>query len=108
MKKVLLLLLITSCIHPLFGQDMKTTDTKSPLDGIVDHTENMTMKALTYPPLRAADILWEKRIWRVIDTRQKMNLNFRYPEKPLFTILEEEIMAGRITAYSPEDDRSGT
>ena len=105
MKKIRLVLLFTSCITALFSQNLETTDALKPLDGVVDHTENMPMKALPYPPLRAADILWEKRIWRVIDTRQKMNLNFRYPEMPLFSILEKEIMEGRITAYSPDDDR---
>ncbi|WP_367177076.1 hypothetical protein [uncultured Eudoraea sp.] len=47
------------------------------LDGIVDRSELNTNKALPYPPVRAADILWEKRIWRVIDTREKINLPFR-------------------------------
>jgi len=104
MKKIILLCLITSCIHPVIAQTINLTENEKPLDGIVDHKKNMTMKALPYAPVRTADVLWEKRIWRVIDTREKINLTFRYPKMPLFTILEKGIREGQITAYSPEDE----
>ncbi len=58
---------------------------------------------LPYQPVREADILWEKRIWRVIDVREKQNLAFSYPEAPLVQILAEAARAGQLTAYA--DDR---
>lgn len=60
---------------------------------------------LPYAGVREADILWEKRVWRVIDTREKINLTFRHPEFALFNVLTEGVAAGELSAYSPEDDR---
>ena len=31
-------------------------------------------------PLREADVMWSRKIWREIDLRQKMNHPFYYPE----------------------------
>ena len=61
-------------------------DDDRPLDDIVDKRMIEDRRVLPYQPLREADIFWEKRIWRVIDIREKMNLPFAYPEKPFFTI----------------------
>src|SRR4051812_4981466 len=46
-------------------------------DGAYDRTPH-TMRTLTWQPLREADILWKKRVWREIDTREKQNLAFRF------------------------------
>ncbi len=58
---------------------------------------------LEYEPIREADIPWEKRIWRVIDTREKMNLPFRYPNEPFFNILREIAETGDITIFRDEE-----
>jgi len=60
---------------------------------------------LAYQPIREADILWEKRLWRIIDVREKMNHPFIAPESPLFTILSTAALAGDLPVYSTEDDR---
>ena len=65
----------------------------------------MTSAPLPHPAVREADILWEKRVWRVIDTREKMNLPFRHPDHGLFNIIKDGILSGYLTAYSAEDDR---
>lgn len=75
-----------------------------PLNDIVKRSTVAEKPVLKYEALREADILWEKRIWRVIDTREKMNLAFRYPEMPLFSILYNGIVNEKITAYSAEYD----
>ena len=74
------------------------------LDDIVPRTTLQERTILSYPSLREADIFWEKRIWRVINTREKMNLPFVYPEAPLFDILKVAAEKGDITLYSAEDD----
>jgi len=58
-----------------------------PLDDIVEPTTVATKRVLPYESLREADIFWKKRIWRIIDIREKMNLPFSYPERPFFKIL---------------------
>lgn len=60
------------------------------------------------PPayMRAADIMWKERIWRVIDTRQKMNQDLYYPVQKnanrisLFDLLKDGILSGEISAYN--------
>jgi gliding motility associated protien GldN len=81
-----------------------TETTAPPLDDITERQIMAESPPLKYAPLREADILWEKRIWRVIDTREKMNLPFRAPESALFLILKEAAVAGTLPVYSTEDD----
>ena len=81
-----------------------TPNQRSWLNGGAGSTA-MTSPPLPYPDVREADILWEKRVWRVIDTREKINLTFRHPELSLFNVIAEGLAAGQLQAYSPEDDR---
>ena len=80
-------------------------DEDKPLDDIVEKTLTEEKPVLAYDPVREADIFWEKRIWRVIDVREKMNKPFSYPEMPFFTILMEAAMEGDIKVYSVDDDK---
>ena len=75
------------------------------IDDIVQRRIIFEDRILPYEPLREADIPWEKRIWRVIDVREKLNLPFQYPEMPFITILMDAAMAGDITVFSGEDDK---
>jgi gliding motility associated protien GldN len=40
-------------------------------------------KPIPYPATREADVMWSKVIWRMVDLREKMNLNLYYPTKPI-------------------------
>ncbi len=80
-------------------------DADRPLDDITEKTNVIEKRILPYDHIREADIFWEKRIWRVIDIREKMNLPFAYPERPLFTILMDAAMENEIKVYSTEDDK---
>jgi len=74
-------------------------------DDIVDRNLLQDRQVLEYQPLREADIFWEKRIWRVVDFREKMNQPFAYPEAPFFEIIKDAALQGEITLYSTEDDK---
>ncbi len=76
-----------------------------PLDDITQKTITSEKPVLAYDHVREADIFWEKRIWRVIDIREKMNLPFAYPERPFFSILMDAATSSEITVYSTEDDK---
>jgi gliding motility associated protien GldN len=107
--RYLLFFCFACCAAPLFSQPVSTnTDTEvvvTPLDGIVERQVIAERTTLAHAPVREADILWEKRVWRVIDTREKMNLPFATPEYSLFENLVGEIRAQNITAYGVENDR---
>lgn len=74
----------------------------TPLDDIVEKRIMQERFVLPYEPVREADLFWEKRIWRVLDIREKMNRPFTYPEAPFFTILTQGVEAGDITPYGDE------
>lgn len=82
-------------------------------DGAYDRTPH-TMRTLNWQPLREADILWKKRVWREVDTREKQNLAFRYPGDDqtgggyFIEILLDAIKKGKVKAYSTFDDRFTT
>jgi gliding motility associated protien GldN len=76
----------------------------NPLDDITTRSVVAEHRVLSYQTLRESDILWEKRIWRIIDTREKLNLPFVAPESPLFTILTDAALKGELTLYSTEND----
>jgi len=74
-----------------------------PLDDVVSRTLMEERQVLKFPPIREADIFWEKRIWRVIDVREKMNQPFTYPKAPLFKIIANAAEEGRINLYQAGD-----
>lgn len=95
MKKSILIPIIIFISFSSFAQ---------PLNDIVDRKIVAEKKVLKYPNLRENDIMWEKRVWRVLDVREKMNLPFAYPKAPLFQIITEASADGEIPLYSVETD----
>ncbi|MBU0488217.1 MAG: gliding motility protein GldN [Bacteroidetes bacterium] len=55
---------------------------------------------ITWTYLREADVMWAKRIWRIVDMREKINLPLYYPLTPiydrvsLFDVLYQAMMSG--------------
>lgn len=79
-------------------------------DGVIDRVAHIS-KSLDWQPIREADVLWKKRAWREIDTRERQNVAFRYPGDEntgggfFIEILIDGIKKGKIKAYSNFDDR---
>jgi gliding motility associated protien GldN len=72
------------------------------VDDIVPRRMIADNTVLPYESIREADIPYMKRIWRVIDTREKMNLVWRAEENSFFTIIKDLIGNGEITAFNDE------
>lgn len=71
-------------------------------------------KPLEYEHIREDDAVYRQRVWREIDTREKMNLAFRYAadedngNQRFISILINAIRNREITAFDPVDDRFTT
>jgi gliding motility associated protien GldN len=85
-------------------------------DGAYDRIPNKDRyrQPIPWQYIRESDILWKKRIWREIDTREKQNVGFRYAGDEhtgggmFIEILIDAIKRGKIVAYSTFDDRFTT
>jgi len=76
---------------------------------VKEHTIERT--PLPYAYLREADVMWSKRIWRIIDLNEKMNLPLKYPlskqtqdRKSLIDLVMDAVQEGSLTAYTFADD----
>lgn len=78
---------------------------KKPINGIVEEKILTNKEILPYDTPRESDIMWQKRVWRLIDTREKMNLPFRYPKRYFVEILLDAIFdkENPLPAYREED-----
>jgi gliding motility associated protien GldN len=69
---------------------------------------------LPYEDLRADDAVYRHKIWREIDTREKINLPFRYKadenngNQRFISILLQAIQDSAVTVFSSADDRFTT
>ena len=69
---------------------------------------------LAYEHLRVDDAVYRHKVWREIDTREKMNLPFRYAadenngNQRFISILLKAVQDGEVTVFDPIDDRFTT
>jgi len=106
---ILLGLFLTGLAWPALAQrpevirtESSDPDRKTPLDGVVERNLTQEKRVLPYAHVREADYFWEKKVWRLIDIREKMNLPFKNPDARFITILLEAAKAGEIEVYEDE------
>ena len=92
MKRIILILTILLSTAPLFAQGVYD-------DFIYTRQAVTERKVVDWPYLREADVLWAKRVWRIVDTRQKQNQPMKWPKNPLKIILYNAIRSEKLTAY---------
>lgn len=104
MNSTLKLLLCLSALMPIssFAQE----DALDKPDKPWQQRDRKDAQPLDYEYVREADVMWSKTLWRTIDIREKVNLPFGYPQRPLIEILHTAARAGDITAYDPAVERA--
>ena len=83
------------------------TESMTPLediyvDGIVKRTLVEDAPVIEYEFIREADIVWERKLWRIIDVREKINDAFKSPHMPFFSIVRELAENGDIAVFKDE------
>ena len=128
MKRILLIPAIFFG-YLLNGQDVAdpipTDDQVAEWNSVYDKERVHDKKVQAYAPLREADVMWSRRIWRDIDLRQKINHPFYYPmnngdpgsiittdRKSLIDVLYDAVTNAeqsdpnkRVVAYDPNGGR---
>jgi gliding motility associated protien GldN len=82
------------------------------VNGAYKRTDIIQKKPMPLPSVREADVFWSRKIWRIIDLREKMNLPLYYPtvemegRMNLISLLLDGIENGQVTPYdaSLDDD----
>lgn len=105
MKKLFVISILSSILLAFTQQAGAQVLDNPPRDGVYDRVHVVEKKPIPYVHLREADVVWSKRIWRVIDLREKINHPFYYPIVPhngwksFMTIVMDALREGSITAY---------
>jgi len=95
---------------PLVAQDNNMVtesgniEKQTPRDGFYDRYLHQERPILGYDHIHEKDVFWEKRIWRLIDTKEKMNHIFRHEKAPFINILLDAAKDGDISLYHVFDD----
>jgi len=110
MKKIILLWVIGLASLNIFAQQ-KQSDV---LDGVYIKEHVPARKPVPYHHLREADMMWGKKIWRMLDLREKINHPLYFPTRKMDDrySLTELLLYGieneGLVAYSDIDDEFTT
>lgn len=103
--------ILVSVILVSFMVTLNKVSVSQVLDGIYVKEHVPARKQVPYKFLRESDVMWNKRIWRVIDLNEKINHPLYYPttrigdRMSLIDLLLWGVNTEGITPYAVEDDR---
>lgn len=106
MKKILVFIGIMALLVVATKQEAKAQI----IDGAYKRTDVYNRKPTPLPFVREADVMWRKKVWRIIDLREKMNQPMYFPTKEmegrlnLVNLLIQGIKDGKLTAYDAKND----
>lgn len=83
MKKVFFLMMVSMMVLsslPLSAQVQNQDTMQSQrLNGLFEKNHVINNRPIPFPYIREADVLWAKKVWRIIDLRERINLPLYYP-----------------------------
>jgi gliding motility associated protien GldN len=80
------------------------------IDGAFQRSDVSNRKPTPLPYVREADVMWSKKVWRILDLREKMNQPMYFPTKDvegksnLVNMFLNGIKDGKLTAYDAKND----
>ncbi len=111
MKRLKYFIATVAAANCYYSVNAQTAQVLSPPQGAIPKQHIIDRKPVPYANVREADAMWSKRVWRVIDLREKFNLPLYYPTAPtqdrksLFDVLKDAALNdSTVTCFSPVDD----
>jgi gliding motility associated protien GldN len=107
MKKLFVVFIVIGIIGSIFTEQQSYAQNVN--DGVYIKENIPGKRPVPYPHIREADIMWHKKIWQVIDCREKMNHPFYFPlqdvddRKSLISLLIYGINNEGLTAYKDDE-----
>lgn len=109
MKKAILLLIVALTASLNLKAQPGVFQPGDYRDGIYDKENSINRRYIPYTHLREGDVAWEKRVWRELDMREKLNHQLYYPTEAingrtsLFQLLAKGILNNQIIAFADEE-----
>jgi len=106
MKKILLIIGVLALVFGATQQEAKAQI----IDGAYKRADVYNRKPTPLPYIREADVMWRKKVWRIIDLREKINQTLYFPTKEvdgrsnLVNLMIHGIQDGKLTAYDAKND----
>lgn len=120
MLSTILIFSLSTFAQEINGGPINSRTKTGVIDGVYLKSNIPTKRLIPYVSVREADVMWEKRVWRAIDLREKINIPLYYPlddfSNPdpvtgevewirndnrwsLWTVIRQHILSGDLTAY---------
>jgi gliding motility associated protien GldN len=106
MKKILVFIGVLALLLIVTKQEAKAQI----IDGAYKRADVHDRKPTPLPYIREADVMWRKKVWRIIDLREKINQPLYFPTKEvdgrfnLVNLLIQGVKDGKLTAYDARND----
>ena len=72
-----------------FSQDILEADPIK-MNNVYDKSQHTKKEIVPLSPLREADVMWSRKIWRDIDLRQKINHPLYYPQEEIVETIDRD------------------
>jgi gliding motility associated protien GldN len=72
-------LILSFCFPTFLSLNAQSVLGDQPLDGVYKREHVPTRKPIPYVSLREADVTYKRRVWRILDLREKINLPLYFP-----------------------------
>ncbi|MBN2743182.1 MAG: gliding motility protein GldN [Marinilabiliaceae bacterium] len=110
MKKVFFIMAMGLMMVSLSGQaqgvqERDTTESQR-LNSLFEKNHVKNNRPIPFPYIREADVLWAKKIWRIVDLRERINLPLYYPIQrmddrfSLINLIMHGVESKGLTAFS--------
>jgi gliding motility associated protien GldN len=101
---------VTQTTQPATGNPMMAVDS-TPIINVYDRIHIANKKPIPYVPIREADVMWSKDVWRIIDLREKMNQPLYFPVEPIgqrmsmFSLIMHGIRENNLRAFKDNKNK---